>query len=644
MLTSKMSIKLNWEIDKDEKEPVEVEERQLPFSSIIAIITVLILALVAFGVWQVGQKEAAEAEKDLRQQVQAALDRERQALLDKDGELFLSYYQIEPESLSDLLQPDNIAVYRAGPTISRVEQHGNDIYANIEWSANGATWQRITFYQFQNGQLFHIPNVPVYWGQIIHTHHDWGDLFIHEQDQEWTNSIAEFVAAEVHSICQVQKSPRCNGRQEHLSLTLATDYSPTAAQDQIRLPSPRLLALDESGQPGEPFWQKIRQVLADKLAPATVQFAVPDEYAPVYRAIAKNFSAENPGITIEIVPLEEDLEDPLAWVNESGLDGAALTPDERALAGGWIFDLTGYVETDTSFDQADFYEQIWRGAWWQDRMWFMPERASMQLLYYDKISYREAGIPEPSLRWTWDEMARDLSVLKIPEPRPIGTTWGFLDVSRDSLYSYAYNWDNNCASETAVQCNQPLQDSQVIATLEWYLEMLNQPEMMPDLTPLSPEERRRMMVNWRAVVWVDTPVHYEFRLLMDPLGVVPFPGSDRFDGITPLDVSGSYISSQSDNPRATWQWLKFLSYQNLNRQQRLVPARPSVAAQNAFWIILPQPLSNAMRTAFPFARPIAIDEQNVFNWEQLTAVASGQLTPQEAAHIRSRTPWFTELK
>ena len=58
-----MSIKLNWEIDEDEIEPGEVKERQLPFSSIIGILTVLVLALVAFGVWQVGQKRPPKPKK-----------------------------------------------------------------------------------------------------------------------------------------------------------------------------------------------------------------------------------------------------------------------------------------------------------------------------------------------------------------------------------------------------------------------------------------------------------------------------------------------------------------------------------------------------------------------------------------------------
>ena len=638
-----MSVKLNWEIDEDEERPRQVKERRLPFSSLFTFFMVVILAAVGIGIWQVREKQADEAEEDLRQQIQAALDREREALEENDGELFLTYYDADPEWIAALLQPRNIAVLRAGPTVTRVDQSGNDIYTNIEWSEGDQTWQRITFYRWQNGQLVHIPKVPVYWGQVVHTHRSWGDLFVHEQDLSWANEISDFMVEEIENICRNQTENLCDGREGHLSVTIAADYFQTAAQNQIRIPSPRLLALDESGEPGQPFWDALRLALANALTPVTVQFAVPREQAPVYQTTANKFSAENPGITVEVVPIDEEIEDPIAWAIEAGVDGTTLTPDERALAAGWVYDLTDFVETDSDFDQADFYEQIWRGAWWRERMWFMPERASMQLFFYDKASYRAAEIPEPSLRWTWDEMAQDLSVLSIPQPRPVGSTWGFLDVTRDSLYSYAYNWKNNCTLDSAVQCSQPLDNAQITAALEWYLGLMNQPETMPDLTILSPSERQRMKFNWRAVFWVDTPVYYEFRLLMDPLGVVPFPGSDRFDGITPLTVNGSFISGYSQHPRATWEWLKYLTYQNLNRQQRLIPARPSVASQTAYWIILPQPLSNAMRTAFPFARPITIDEQSLFSWEQLSAVASGELTPQEAAGIRPRTPWFTEI-
>lgn len=638
-----MSVKLDWEIDEDEERPRQVKERKLPFSSLFSILMVIILAVIGFGIWQLREKEAAEAEEDLRKQVQAALEREYQAVKDNDGELFLTYYDADPDWISTLLQPRYLSVLWAEPRVTRVEQSGNDIYTNMEWSEGGETWQRITFYQWQNGRLVHVSEAPVYWGQVIHTHQDWGDLFVHEQDQEWAEAIAEFTAETVRRICR-DRAARCDGREEHLSLAITSDYFPTAASNQVRLPSPRLIALDESGQPGDPFWEALRLALVDYLGAVTIEFAVPEEYAPIYRTMAEAFAETNPGIAVEIVPIADEEADPLAWAIANGVDGAAVTPDERALAGGWVYDLTDFVETDITFDQADFYEQIWRGAWWRERMWFMPERASMQLIFYDRASYQSSDMQEPSMRWTWEEMAQDISRLTGPPPHPVGINWSFLDISRDSLYSYAYNWENNCTQDSAIQCSRPLDNTQITAALEWYLNLINQGEAMPDLTNLQPSERQRMMVNWRAVLWVDTPVNFEFRLLVDPLGVVPFPGSDRFDGITPLAVSGSLISAYSDSPRAAWEWLKFLSYQSLNRQQRLVPARPSVATESAYWVILPRSLSNAMRTAFPFARPITIDEQDVFNWELLSAVASGELTPEEAAHIRPRTPWFTSIE
>jgi hypothetical protein len=48
-----------------------------------------------------------------------------------------------------------------------------------------------------------------------------------------------------------------------------------------------------------------------------------------------------------------------------------------------------------------------------------------------------------------------------------------------------------------------------------------------------------------------------------------------------------------------------------------------------------------MRAAFPFARPVSIDDQGYFSLEQLTAVTSSQLTPAEAARHPQPITWFT---
>ena len=112
--------------------------------------------------------------------------------------------------------------------------------------------------------------------------------------------------------------------------------------------------------------------------------------------------------------------------------------------------------------------------------------------------------------------------------------------------------------------------------------------------------------------------------------------------MTPLYVDGNFISGLSQRPLAVWQWLKFLSYQPPIGRYRYVPARPSVAARVNYWTSLPRPLADPMRTAFSFSQPITIGDQAYFSWDQLTAVATNQLTPDEAARRPVPIPWFSQ--
>jgi ABC-type glycerol-3-phosphate transport system substrate-binding protein len=172
------------------------------------------------------------------------------------------------------------------------------------------------------------------------------------------------------------------------------------------------------------------------------------------------------------------------------------------------------------------------------------------------------------------------------------------------------------------------------------------PTQMSAMGTIFDEDRQAILLlnlqgsRRKAAVWVDSPVNYEFYLLLAPVGVVSFPGSDRFDGIMPLWLRGSFISQHSERPLAVWQWLKFLSYQA--PAPRFIPARPSVAAEMGYWTILPRPLDDVMRTAFPFARPVTIEEKSMLTWEQVTAVVSGKSTPLQAAQQQPVTIWFND--
>ncbi len=55
-----------------------------------------------------------------------------------------------------------------------------------------------------------------------------------------------------------------------------------------------------------------------------------------------------------------------------------IAPTEAMLAAGGVRELTDFMQTDSRFDRSDFYEQLWQGAWWQERMWFMPFGGSLK--------------------------------------------------------------------------------------------------------------------------------------------------------------------------------------------------------------------------------------------------------------------------
>lgn len=623
-------------------------------------ITALIITVGIIGGWTVYRQQADKVTSDFINSIQGIIDLQSQALAAGDGDLFFALQADDAQWFSDQLRPENQAIYRAGLTVSNAEGHGDFIRANAIWEEDGQTLQRVLFFEPRAGQLRQVPTDPDYWGILLFKEYEWGTLKYPTVDEAWADEIGGHVTNSINEICR----DTCLAERIPLTIVIRSDYQETAEPGHIYVPSPRLQGLDLAGRPSSLFWQDLDRRIMGYLTPAAIRFAVPpvrnrfeDQWLVNYNQLAEEFMAIHPDISLEIVEVDELPED--RSLLAKAFDGAAIVPTEAMLAAGLVRNLDDYIASDPDFVRDDFYDQIWQGALWRERTWFMPQAAEMPILYYDLKAYEQAEHPAPSSRWTWEEMAQDVSTIVADQPQENELAWGFLDVGLSALYAYAYNWNNQCTEETAMLCETPLSEQQVAAALNWYAQMANQPGQMPDLInrlsdAFSPtqmasletmlrDDPYTLLLNFqgsqrKAAVWVDAPLHYEFNLLLAPVGVVSFPGSDRFDGITPLSMHGSFISQDSDYPLAVWEWLKFLSYQS--PVSRFIPARPSVAAGSGYWKQLPRPLGNVMRTAFPFARPITIGEKGMITWQQIAAVLGEEMTPIQAANNREPLRWF----
>ena len=638
-----MSERFDWQIGEEEDELEKQSHTAAAKSSRLLVWGVLTAVLVA-GLWWGGrtiQNQLSSSGRALRRQIQTALNFERDAYLAGDGDLFYSFQTDDPAWFTAQLHPLNGRLYHHNPDVTNAEQHDDYIWANLFWTEGSQTYQRVAFWQIQpDGSLVRQPEAPGYWGSFTFVDFEWGKLSYFQTDADLAEEIGLHIADTIATLCLDD----CPTAARPFTVTLADDFQETAAPDHLRIASPRLIGLDETGAPSQLFWDTLDSRLADRFETVTVRFGLPASRFQLidYEAAADDFMAQNPRINIELVQLES--EQP-TMAELAGLDAVGIAPTEATLAAGAVRELTDFMQTDGRFDRSDFYEQLWQGAWWQERMWFMPLAGSMNVIYYDKNAYRTVNEPEPTIRWTWEEMVQDMTAVSHGSLAENGTLeWGFLDVGSDALFSYAYNWGNTC-EEATVLCQQTLNPDSITAALAWYESLAGEPGQIADLSGMSETERAGVLSNWqsarrRAVIWVESPLLYELRVQLDPMGVLPFPGSDRFDGITPLWVQGAFITMEAERPYATWEWLKFLTYQPPTGFFRYVPARPSVANSSQFWGRLPHELGNAMRTAFPFSRPVLIEEQSLFSWEQLAAVQSDAITPAQAAQIKPRLIWF----
>lgn len=170
-------------------------------------------------------------------------------------------------------------------------------------------------------------------------------------------------------------------------------------------------------------------------------------------------------------------------------------------------------------------------------------------------------------------------------------------------------------------------DAQALQSeLQWYLGLVEEQAINP-LRELEEQDQEQQM--WRelfhedhrpamwpgylaeyvpgATVTMDSENPFA-GMAIDEYGFAPFPvDADESDGGTSLaSLTCGAISAGSQNPRAAWAWLSFLSQHWLLRDRSVwettqAPSRPSVADRVGFWNNLPENVVPGVRFALNHA-------------------------------------------
>ena len=240
----------DWQIDIEDDEWGEPNKkkprRKRPFNPAWFMIIATIVTIGVVGGWFAGQQQLEKSEATLRDSVQTLLDLEHEALLKGDGDFYFGRMADDPAWRAAQLRPENLNAARAGFTVTRAQTNGDFIWANVVWEEYGRSYQRIAFFQQQNGQLQHVTKDPDYWGNTLNAAQSWGNLAFSEIDEPFAKEIAITIDDLIDELC----SETCKNNDFSLDFIIASDYLHNTSPNTIYLPSPRLLALDETASLG----------------------------------------------------------------------------------------------------------------------------------------------------------------------------------------------------------------------------------------------------------------------------------------------------------------------------------------------------------------------------------------------------------
>lgn len=367
-------------------------------------------------------------------------------------------------------------------------------------------------------------------------------------------------------------------------------------------------------------------------ATTLLQFAVSTFQPAQYEDLIEAFEAENPGVHVSIVPIEEALgtgRPGAAWPSDGFLrlaaaaDVIAAPATRQAVEQGALLDLTQFFESDPSLNADAFYPGLLDSVQWNGKIWSVPSEASYSLLYYDKKLFDAAGVAYPEPGWTWDDFLATAQALTVGSGDSV-SQWGFVSQSFDPV-TFVQARAGLLFDPEPYPPAARLDDAAVIEAVRWYTDLYLTHKVAPYYAAseeggpgrMFDNESQRLIRDGQAAIWFTGGGMGGMMMRgggpggpqeQQSYGVVPFPVRQAGDRTTPAVVNGFSISAGTQHANLAWKWISYLVQQRVGQRGRYdvlmgraVPALASVAEASGYWDALDEDLATAQRYALEHA-------------------------------------------
>lgn len=320
------------------------------------------------------------------------------------------------------------------------------------------------------------------------------------------------------------------------------------------------------------------------------------DYSKLQQQLYETFQARNPGVRLspEGVPGAGEYVSKvlLSFVAGSPPDAMSLDASSAAIfiESGLLQDLGPYIRRDKAFDLKDFFPNVVDIARRGDAVYAIPVDFTPMVMYYNKRLFRQAGVPYPKPGWTYDDF---LSAAK--------------RLTRDGRYGFVlpnwmpgwilWIWNNggDVLSPDGHRASGYLDGPESVEAITFLRDLVLRYKVAPTLSQAAAvgvdhfaNGQAAMNVNghWMLVTYASSPVGPDGNklLALEDIGVVEMP-SNLSRSVTVMYEAGLAIGKGAKNPDAAWEWIKYYTSAEVQRQYNAtgiaVCARRDIAEERA---------------------------------------------------------------
>lgn len=363
--------------------------------------------------------------------------------------------------------------------------------------------------------------------------------------------------------------------------------------------------------------------------PVEISFRHPNQDQQYFANALTGFNEKYPHITVKLTTTDSAAD---CFVDES-YDITGLVANEE------IVNLNPFLDQNEDFDKSDFVPGMLEIFTTENKLWAIPAGFNPAVMYYNQDLFDRYGVEYPAANWTLDNFLAAANAIRDPANNVFGYASLPADIMPDALM-FLYSKGGRILDDLQNPSRVTLDDPATIEALEWYVRLINDYNVAPTQQQMretfGSDNRsvyRGIMQNqvgtwigWfqdrGGLTWdIEWPMKW---------GMAPLPRGEA--SVTMAFAEGYFISADSPNTEACWEWLSYLSREAI---VRMIPPRQSVINSEAYERLVGREAAATARAAIEDVVLVSAelaeyeDVLQIF-YMAVLGVLDGQLTAEEA--------------